>query len=79
VSSFSGDDGWGIFLVMLVTAGLLFAAFRIRSEPRLRSGASEAARLRLRHSRRDVFDLRNLPFSILRRAAARSPEQRLLR
>lgn len=67
MSSFSGENGWGVFVILLVIAGLLYAAFRMRSEPRLRAGAAVGARLRLRHSRGDAFGLRNLPFSIFHR------------
>lgn len=56
-----------VVLVMLVLLG--YGIFRFRFRPRAEAGEMDASNLRLRHSWKDRFGLRDLPFAMLGRLA----------
>jgi hypothetical protein len=66
----SGRGGLGSALIVLVMFGLLgFGIYRFRFRPRTEASEMDASSLRLRHSSKDRFSLRDVPFAMLDRLA----------
>jgi hypothetical protein len=60
----------GSVLIVVLMLGLLgYGVYRFRFQPRVEAGQLEASALRLRHSSKDRFALRDLPFAMLGRLA----------
>jgi len=65
-----GRGGLGTALIVLVMFGLLgFGIYRFRFRPRTEASEMDASSLRLRHSSKDRFSLRDVPFAMLDRLA----------
>jgi len=63
-----GRGGLGSGLIVVAMLGLLgYGVYRLRFRPRAEAGQIEASALRLRHSSKDRFGLRDLPFAMLGR------------
>jgi len=61
---------FGSVLLVLVMFGLLgYSVYRFRFQPRTEAGQLEASALRLRHTSKDRFGLRDLPFAMMGRLA----------
>lgn len=68
-ASTRGAEWSGLVIVVGLLGLLAFAIYRIRVRPRMSASALEASGAGLRHSAKDRFGLRNLPFGLLARLA----------